>query len=192
MSPAQVSFTVKAFKHIEAPKELDVEVLRALFELLGLSPGLAQLATQGSEEPVKQLQQAVGELVNRGLKATTDMPGRLAFWGQSLLRDEELRDWRTRLDALKTFTEALSPYNTVGKLKNLRIGLEDITAQKQNLEVLSAVRGPAGAGRRAGSHGRVSVTGRDRLTGRSPMDRAGPDRAGRDRRQAQRRPRWDP
>ncbi len=129
---------LKAFKHIEAPKELDVEVLRALFELLGLSPGLAQLATQGSDEPVKQLQQAVGELVNRGLKATTDMPGRLAFWGQSLLRDEELRDWRTRLDALKTFTEALSPYNTVGKLKNLRLGLEDIRAQKQNLEVLCA------------------------------------------------------
>ena len=129
---------LKAFKHIEAPKALDVEVLRALFELLGRSPGLAQLATQGSEEPVKQLQEAVGALVNRGLKATTDMPGRLAFWGQSLLRDEELRDWRTRLDALKTFTEALSPYNTVGKLKNLRIGLEDIRAQKQNLEVLSA------------------------------------------------------
>ncbi|WP_295389941.1 DUF6079 family protein [uncultured Thiodictyon sp.] len=129
---------LKAFKHIEAPKELDVDVLRALFELLGLSPGLAQLATQGSEEPIKQLQEAVGALVQRGLKATTDMQGRLAFWGQSLLRDEELRDWRTRLDTLKTFTEALSPYNTVGKLKNLRIGLEEITAQKPNLDVLSA------------------------------------------------------
>ena len=130
---------LKAFKYIEAPKEINVAVLRALFELLGLSPGLAQLASQGSEEPVKQLQQAVGELVRRVLAASTDMQGRLAFWGQPLLRDDELRDWRTRLEGLKTFTEALSPYNTVGKLKNLRIRSDDIDTQKKNLECLSAV-----------------------------------------------------
>ena len=40
---------------------------------------------------------------------------------------------------LKTFTESLSPYNTVGKLKNLRISSEDIEAQKKNLEVLASV-----------------------------------------------------
>ncbi len=127
------------FKHVEAPKEINVAVLRSLFELLGLSPGLAQLTTQGSEEPVKQLQESVSGLVRRVLAATTDMQGRLSFWGQSLLREEEVRDWRTRLEALKTFTESLAPYNTVGKLKNLRIGSDDIGAQKKNLEVLAAV-----------------------------------------------------
>lgn len=127
------------FKHVEAPKEINVAVLRSLFELLGLSPGLAQLATQGSEEPVKQLQESVSGLVRRVLAATTDMQGRLSFWGQSLLREEEVRDWRIRLEALKNFTESLAPYNTVGKLKNLRIGSDDIDAQKKNLEVLAAV-----------------------------------------------------
>ena len=127
------------FKHVEAPKEINVAVLRSLFELLGLSPGLAQLATQGSEEPVKQLQESVSGLVRRVLAANTDMQGRLSFWGQSLLREDEVRDWRTRLEALKTFTESLAPYNTVGKLKNLRIGSDDIAAQKKNLEVLAAV-----------------------------------------------------
>lgn len=127
------------FKHVEAPKEINVAVLRSLFELLGLSPGLAQLATQGSEEPVKQLQESVSGLVRRVLAANTDMQGRLSFWGQSLLREDEVRDWRARLEALKTFTESLAPYNTVGKLKNLRIGSDDIDAQKKNLEVLAAV-----------------------------------------------------
>ena len=69
------------------------------------------------------------------------MAGRLSFWGQPLLREEEIRDWRTKLDALKTFSESLAPYNTVGKLKNLRIGSDDIAAQKKNLEVLAAVEG---------------------------------------------------
>ena len=130
---------LKQFKHVEAPKEINVAVLRSLFELLGLSPGLAQLATQGSEEPVKQLLEAVSKLVGRVLIAGTDLHGKLSFWGKPLLTDDEIRDWRTRLEALKTFAEGLTPYNTVGKLKNLRIGSDDIDAQKKNLEVLASV-----------------------------------------------------
>ena len=103
------------------------------------SPGLAQLATQGSEEPVKQLLETVSKLVGRVWTAGTDLQGKLTFWGKPLLTDDEIRDWRTRLEALKTFTEGLAPYNTVGKLKNLRIGSDDIDAQKKNLEVLAAI-----------------------------------------------------
>lgn len=132
---------LKHFKHVEAPKEINVAVLRSLFEILGLPPGLAQQATQGSDEPVKLLQEEVGKLTRRVLNAATDMSGRLSFWGQLLLREEEIRDWRTKLDALKTFSESLAPYNTVGKLKNLRIGSDDIAAQKKNIEVLQAVEG---------------------------------------------------
>jgi hypothetical protein len=132
---------LKQFKHVEAPKEINVAVLRSLFEMLGLPTGLAQQATQGSDEPVKLLQEEVGKLTRRVLSAATDMSGRLSFWGQPLLREEEIRDWRTKLDALKAFSESLAPYNTVGKLKNLRIGSDDIAAQKKNLEVLQAVEG---------------------------------------------------
>lgn len=130
---------LKQFKHIEAPKEINVAVLRSLFEMLGLTPGLAQLATQGDPEPVKQLKEAVTALVRRILAAGTDLQTRLSFWGQPLLRDEELADWRHRLDAIKGFAESLAPYNTVGKLKNLRIGSDDIAAQKPNLDTLAAV-----------------------------------------------------
>ena len=129
------------FKHIEAPKEINVAVLRSLFEMLDLPPGLAQQATQGSDEPVKRLQEEVSKLTRRVLGATTDMQGRLGFWGQPLLREEEIADRRTKLDALKGFSESLAPYNTVGKLKNLRIQSDDIAAQKKNLEVLGAVEG---------------------------------------------------
>lgn len=130
---------LKQFKHVETPKEINVAVLRSLFEMLGLPPGLAQQATQGSDEPVKLLQEEVGKLTRRVLSAATDMSGRLSFWGLPLLREEEIRDWRAKLDALKAFSESLAPYNTLGKLKNLRIGSDDIAAQKKNLEVLLAV-----------------------------------------------------
>ena len=130
---------LKSFKHVEAPKEINVAVLRSLFELLGLSPGLAQLATQGSDEPVKNLLDSVAKLVSRVLTAGTDLQGKLSFWGKPLLTDDEVREWRQRLEQLKTFIEGLTPYNTVGKLKNLRIGSDDIDAQKKNLEVLASI-----------------------------------------------------
>lgn len=127
------------FKHVEAPKEINVAVLRSLFEMLGLQPGLAQMATQGKEEPVKNLLGAVAQQVQRVLTTGTDLQNRLSLWGQSLLREEELNDRRSRLEALKGFLESLSPYNTVGKLKNLRITQADIDTQKKNLDVLASV-----------------------------------------------------
>ena len=53
------------FKHIERPKDWNLPALKALFELLDLTPGMAQLVTQGKEESVQQLQQAVAESVKK-------------------------------------------------------------------------------------------------------------------------------
>ncbi len=131
---------LKQFKHIEAPKEINLTVLRALFELFDLPSGLAQKASQGDTEPVIKLQEKVSALVPRVLKAGSDLQqGKLGFWGQNLLREEEAKDWYARLDSLKKFTESLTPYNTVGKLKNLRVTPEDLDSQKKNLEILAAV-----------------------------------------------------
>ena len=131
---------LKQFKHIESPKEINLAVLRALFELFDLPSGLAQKASQGDTEPVVKLQEKVSTLVPRVLKAGSDIQqGKLGFWGQNLLREEESKHWHARLDSLKKFTESLSPYNTVGKLKNLRVTQEDLDAQKKNLEILAGV-----------------------------------------------------
>ena len=131
---------LKQFKHVESPKEINLAVLRALFELFDLPSGLAQKASQGDTEPVVKLQEKVSTLVPRVLKAGSDIQqGKLGFWGQNLLREEESKDWHVRLDSLKKFTESLSPYNTVGKLKNLRVTQEDLDAQKKNLEILAGV-----------------------------------------------------
>ncbi|MBL8299346.1 MAG: hypothetical protein JNN30_13490 [Rhodanobacteraceae bacterium] len=131
---------LKQFKHVEAPKEINLAVLRALFELFDLPSGLAQKASQGDTEPVIKLQEKVSALVPRVLKAGSDLQqGKLGFWGQNLLREEEAKDWHARLDSLKKFTESLAPYNTVGKLKNLRVTQEALDSQKKNLEILAAV-----------------------------------------------------
>ena len=128
------------FKHLERPKELNISLLRSLFELLKLPPGHAQLVSQGSDVPVTDLQSAVTTLVNELLTTQTQMSSGLALWGQTLLTEAEIKDSRTRLESLKAFVEALSPYNTVGKLKNLKITQADIDAQKANIASLDLIK----------------------------------------------------
>jgi hypothetical protein len=130
---------LKQFKHIEAPKEINVAVLRSLFELLGLAPGEAQLVTQGQEQPVAKLLDKVSALVNRTLVAGVDLKDRLNFWGRPLLSESEFGDFHTRLISLKTFAEGLQPYNTIGKLKNLRTDALEIERQAENLKILQTV-----------------------------------------------------
>lgn len=130
-----------SFKHIERPKQLNVGVLRALFELLGLPPGHVQAVSQGVDAPVIALQSKLTTLVNELLTTQTALSGGLSLGGQSLLSEAETKDSRARLESLKKFSEDLSPYNSVGKLKNLRVTLEDIEAQKVNLSTLERIKG---------------------------------------------------
>ncbi len=130
---------LKAFRHLEAPRELNAEVLRALFELAGLPPGNARMVVQGQEEPVRQLLDAVAALVSRVLLAGTDLKARLSFWGQVLLSDPAIQDRQQQLAGLKTFLEGLAPYNTLGKLRNLRVTLDDIATQARHLATLGQI-----------------------------------------------------
>ena len=128
------------FKHIEAPKEINVAVLRSLYEFFGLAGGWAQKAVQGDPDALRVLQDEITARVPDVLRAGADIQhGKLSFWGQGILPDDIAADWQAKLADLKSFLEDLAPYNTLGKLKNLRVTQEDIDARKQGLAILKAV-----------------------------------------------------
>ena len=108
------------FKHIERPKDWNLPALKALFELLGLTPGMAQLVTQGKEEPVQQLQKAISKSVEKLVVLQQNLQSGLLFWGRNLLAGDEAQKLRIRLDETKSFLESLQTYNFPGKLKNFR------------------------------------------------------------------------
>jgi hypothetical protein len=122
------------FKHLERPKEWNLPALRQLFELLGLTPGMAQLVTQGKSEPVQELQKAVEQMVEAVVLAQQYIQSGLPFWGRNLLTEQEQKEYRTRLEEAKTFLESLQAYSTSGKLKNFRYDVGAVKSQKVNLE----------------------------------------------------------
>ncbi len=74
------------FKHLEQPKEWNIPALKAMFELLGMTPGMAQLVTQGKDEPIQDLQQAVDKLVKRIVMSQQTLREGLSFWGLDLVQ----------------------------------------------------------------------------------------------------------
>ena len=84
------------FKHIERPKDWNLR-LKALFELLGLTPGMAQLVTQGKDEPVQELQKAVTATVERLVLMQQSLQTGLFFWSRSLMAEDEVEKLRTQL-----------------------------------------------------------------------------------------------
>ena len=132
-----------SFKHIERPKEWNLPALTALFELLGLAPGMAQLVTQGKDEPVQQMQKAAGEAVERLVVAIQHLRDGLIFWGRALLSEDETKQLQGRLENTKAFLESLQPYSSPGKLKNFRHQAEDVVAQRDGFQALREIQGLA-------------------------------------------------
>ena len=126
-------------KQIERPKDWNLPGLKALFELLGLTPGLAQLVTQGNEEPVQQLQKAISESVEKLVLLQQSLQRGLIFWDRNLLAEEETQKFRARLDETKTFLETLQVYTSPGRLRNFRYDAREVTAHREGLDSLAEI-----------------------------------------------------
>jgi hypothetical protein len=140
------------FKHIERPKEWNIPALKTLFELLGLTPGMAQLVTQGKDEPVQELQKAVTTTVERLVLVQQNLQTGLFFWGKDLTANERqltqmgntdsrpFASIRGSLEKAKTFLESLQAYTTTGKLKNFRYDVSEVTAHRAGLNSLAETK----------------------------------------------------
>jgi len=127
------------FKHIERPKEWNLPALKALFELLDITPGMAQLVTQNKEETVRELQKAITDSVKRLILAQQSLNNRFFFWGSNLLNENEIQNFCSQLDKTKAFLESLQVYTTPGKLKNLRYDTPEINGYQDGFKTLTEI-----------------------------------------------------
>lgn len=127
------------FKHIERPKEWNVPAIKALFELFGLTPGMAVLVTQGKDEPVQELQKAIGQTVDRLVVAHKVVEGGVPFWGRNLLDEAEARHRGGVLLRTKSFLESLQAYTSHGRLKNFRHDADEVGSHAEGIKTLGQV-----------------------------------------------------
>ena len=128
------------FRHIERPKDWNLPALTALFELLRLPPGMAQLVvTQGQEEPIQQLHMTISELVEKLILTQQKLQGGLIFWDQTLMTETEVQDLSSCLNETKVFLESLLAYTSPGMLKNFHYDAQDFISHRGGLESLDSI-----------------------------------------------------
>jgi hypothetical protein len=127
------------FKHIEQPKGWNVPGLKAVFELLGLPTGKAQLVTQGNDQPITEMLTKCAELIGRLVMAQQAIQAGLTFGGRDLWTEDVLDQVRGSLASAKGFLEGLQNYSTPGKIKNLRNTAAEVEVHKVGLEALKQV-----------------------------------------------------
>ncbi len=132
------------FKHIERPKDWNIPALKALFDLFGLAPGMATLVTHGEQDPVQELQKAVGRTVERLLIAQRAVQNGIPCWGRNLIESEAGTNLSATLERAKTFLESLQAYTTPGRLKNLRHDAEEVSSHAAELASMAEVEGVLG------------------------------------------------
>ena len=127
------------FRHVERPKDWNVPALKALFELLGLTPGMAVLVTQGEPDPIQELQKSVAQITGRIAVAYQAVQTGMPFWGRNLIDAEEIKRLCSSLERTKSFLESLQAYTSPGRLKNFRHDAVEVSGHASGFESLAEV-----------------------------------------------------
>ena len=127
------------FKHLEQPREWNIPALKALFELLDLSPGMATLVTQGKDEPVQELQKAVDRTARRLVVSQQAVQVGIQFWGKSLIDQVAHSHMSPALERTKAFIDHLQVYSSPGRLKNFRYEAAEVSSHGAGLESIAEI-----------------------------------------------------
>ena len=126
------------FQHIARPKDWNLPGITALYELVGLPPGLAQQLAQGQNETVKRLQTAVSERVDALAQTLDTLRQGFVLWGESVLHEDEAARWRGALADAKAFLESTQVFTTPARFKNFR---HEAAAVAKHADGMDALRG---------------------------------------------------
>lgn len=130
---------IAAFKHIEQPKDWNIPGLQALYELLGLAPGLAIEVSQNKDGSIAALQDRIADKIKKLVITTHSLREQMPFWSGHVLSEAEADQYKQQLTDTKNFLESLQSFNTAGKLKNFRYSADEVRNHKADLGQLEAI-----------------------------------------------------
>lgn len=133
------------FRFIKRPKTLPLPQWTAIFEGLGLKPGLIR-DENTRDQAIVELQTKVNAQLEQVAKLESRVQGGLSVWNTPLFTDRptftvekgtvvnsdvsgvslKSSELLAGLRGYKKFLEELSKFNTVGKLRNLKLGISEV------------------------------------------------------------------
>lgn len=128
------------FKYLGKPKEGSIEELKRFFEILDISTGLLVNTT----EMEKGLEKALDKTKNiseEALQTKRILSDNFKLWGEELIQSHITNNYLVNIDKLMSeFVNFKTKYNTVAKLRNFSMSMEELDDIEQAIKYLAIIK----------------------------------------------------
>lgn len=130
---------VYEFKYLAKPKQVAIDELKKLFEILDLPKGLLVNPNE-TEKGLKLLLAKTSNIASQALKANTKLNDDFILWGELLIPEHIMGGYRSKTSkVLDEFNNFRNKYNTVAKLNNFNMTLEELDKIEEGINCISIV-----------------------------------------------------
>ena len=130
---------VYEFKYISKPKDVAISELIKLFEILDIPVGLINNPNE-REKGLEELLKKTLLLANKAVLASTKLNGEFDLWGESLIGGHISKEYKQSIKRVADeFGNFANRYNTVAKLNNFSLTMEQVEKLGEDIGVVSIV-----------------------------------------------------
>lgn len=127
------------FKYLAKPKQAAIEELKRLFEILDIPTGLLVNPNE-LEKGLEKVLTKTTEIASKCLKAKTCLNEEFILWGETLIPSHIMKDYENKISkVLDEFVNFKNKYNTVAKLNNFNMSMEQINEIAEGIKCMNIV-----------------------------------------------------
>ncbi|OHW63402.1 hypothetical protein EUAN_02660 [Andreesenia angusta] len=139
--PKTNAMDIYEFKYISKPKDMALKELIRLFEVLELPAGLINNPNE-REKGIEKLIEVTSDYASKAVKASSKLNDEFRLWGEELIAEHVVKDYKSSIrNIVDEFSNFGSKYNTVAKLNNFNLSMEQVEALGKDIEILKIVDG---------------------------------------------------
>lgn len=128
------------FKYLTKPKDASVAELKRLLKILGLPEGMV-VNNKELEKGLDKILTKTGEVAEQSIKYKTYLNSEPTLWGELLFPEHIKRAYETKISfVLYEFSNFKSRYNTVAKLNNLNLTMEQLDEIEEGIKCINVIK----------------------------------------------------
>lgn len=127
------------FKYISKPKDIALSELIRLFEIMDIPKGKINNPNE-REKGLDELLEKASALATRAAQLSTRFNDEFELWGEHLIAEHILNEYKKSIiHVVDEFSNFGNKYNTVAKLNNFRLSMDQVETLGKDIEVLEIV-----------------------------------------------------
>lgn len=128
------------FKYITKPKEAAIAELKKLLEILQLPVGII-VNNKELEKGLDKILSKTGEMAEQSIKYKTYLNNEPTLWGELLFPEHIKNNYESKISyVLNEFSNFKSRYNTVAKLNNLNLTMEQLKEIEEGIKCIDIIK----------------------------------------------------